>query len=37
MLKRSKKPAIKRYGAGGISGAAVLKKDKLQKLQNFPP
>ena len=34
MLKRSKKPAIKRYGAGGISGAAVLKKDKLQKLQN---
>lgn len=34
MLKRSKKPAIKRNGAIGVTDAAVLKKDKLLKMQN---
>ena len=34
MLKRSKKPAIRKYGLSAASEAAVLKKDKLQKLQN---
>ena len=34
MLKKSKKPTIRKSGAAGISETAVLKKDKLIKLQN---
>jgi len=34
MLKESKKPAIRRGGVSGLAGTAVLKKDKLLKLQN---
>ena len=34
MLKESKKPAIRRGGVSGLAGTAVLKKDKLLKMQN---